>query len=135
MDLCPIHQVWPKHNARYGERGKKTRHAEEGVERQHQGIDRPGVFQVPEGSREQGKIEQTGCEIICGAPMTLTVKGLMMMKMMQWVLISVSPYLYVFISVSLGGLCMCPHLYMSHLCVPLTPSLTLYPSTPNLSLT
>ena len=81
------------------------------------------------------KWRKLSCKIICGAPMTLTVKGLMMMKMMQWVLISVSPYLYVFISVSLGGLCMCPHLYMSHLCVPLTPSLTLYPSTPNLSLT
>ena len=55
MDLSPIHQVWPKHNARYGERGKKTRHAEEGVERQHQGIDRPGVFQVPEGSGDRKK--------------------------------------------------------------------------------
>ena len=28
---------------------------------------RPGVCQVPEGSREQGKMEETGCEIICGA--------------------------------------------------------------------
>ena len=34
--------------------------------RQHQGMDRPGVRQVPEGSEEQGKIEETGCEIICG---------------------------------------------------------------------
>ena len=42
-------------------------------------MDRPGVRQVPEGSGEQGKIEETGCEIICGAPMTLVVKGLMMM--------------------------------------------------------
>ena len=47
--------------------GKKTRPTEEEVERQHQGIDRPGVRQVPEGSGEQGKMEQTGCEIICGA--------------------------------------------------------------------
>ena len=30
--------------------------------------DRPGVRQVPEGSREQGKQEETGCEIIRGAP-------------------------------------------------------------------
>ena len=50
------------------------------VERQHQGMDRPGVWQVPEGS-EQGKMEKTGCEIICGAPTTLAVKGLMMMMM------------------------------------------------------
>ena len=36
----------------------------------------PGVQQVPEGSGEQGKMEKTGCEIICGAPMTPSmVKG------------------------------------------------------------
>ena len=38
-------------------------------------MDRPGVQQVPEGSGEQGKMEETGCETICGAPTTLTVKG------------------------------------------------------------
>ena len=48
--------------------------------RQHQGMDRPGVRQVPEGSGEQGKMEKTGCKVICGAPTTLAVKGLMMMK-------------------------------------------------------
>ena len=47
--------------------------------RQHQEMDRPGVHQVPEGSGEQGKMEKTGCKIICGAPMTHVVKGLMMM--------------------------------------------------------
>ena len=45
------------------------------VGRQHQGMDRPGVRQVPEGSGEQGKMEETGREIICGAPTTLAVKG------------------------------------------------------------
>ena len=48
--------------------------AEEEVGRQHQEMDRPGVRQVPEGSGEQGKMEKTGCEIICGAPTTLAVK-------------------------------------------------------------
>ena len=38
--------------------------------RQDQGMDRPGVRQVPEGSGEQGNMEETGCEIICGAPKT-----------------------------------------------------------------
>ena len=47
----------------------------EEVGRQHQGMDRPGVRQVPDGSGEQGKMEKTGCEIICGAPVTLAVKG------------------------------------------------------------
>ena len=43
--------------------------------RLHQGMDKPGVWQVPEGSGTQGKMEETGCEIICGALMTLAVKG------------------------------------------------------------
>ena len=51
--------------------------------RQHQGMDRPGVRQVPEGSGEHGKMEKTGCKIICGAPTTLAVKGLMMMMMIS----------------------------------------------------
>ena len=47
------------------------------MERQLQGMDRPGVLQVSEGSREQEKMEESGCKI-CGAPATLAVKGLMM---------------------------------------------------------
>ena len=43
---------------------------EEEVGRQRQGMDRPGVRQIPEGSGEQGKLEETGCEIIGGAPAT-----------------------------------------------------------------
>ena len=55
--------------------GKKARQTEEEVGRQHQKMDGPGVRQVPEGSGEQGKMEKTGCEIICGAPTTFAVKG------------------------------------------------------------
>ena len=61
---------------RFGsERGKKKRQTEKEVERQHLGMDRPGVHQVPEGCEEQRKMEEAGREIICGAPMTLAVKG------------------------------------------------------------
>ena len=44
---------------------------------------RPGVRKVPEGSGEQGQMEpeENGFEIICGAPTTLAVKGLLMMMM------------------------------------------------------
>ena len=63
------------HLARHSERGKKTRQTEEEVGRQHQGMGRPGVWQVAEGSGEQGKMEKTGYKIICGATTTLTVKG------------------------------------------------------------
>ena len=55
--------------------GKKTRQTEEKVGRQHQGVDGPGVRQVPEGGGEQRKTKETGSEIICGAPTTLSVKG------------------------------------------------------------
>ena len=48
------------------------------VERQHQGMDVPGIWQVPDGSGEQGKIENAGGKIICGSPATLVVKGMMM---------------------------------------------------------
>ena len=65
----------------HSERGKKIRQTEEEVGRQHQGMDRPGVRQVPEGNGEQGKMEKTGCKIICGAPTTLAVKGLIMMML------------------------------------------------------
>ena len=71
------------HLARHSESGKKTRQTEEEVGRQHQGMDRPGVLQVPEGSGEQGKMEKTGCRIIYGAPTTLVVKGLMIIMMKE----------------------------------------------------
>ena len=45
-------------------------------------MDRPRVRQVTEGSGEQGKMEETGYEIICGAPTTLAVKGQMMMMIL-----------------------------------------------------
>ena len=74
MVMSPVRQVWPKHLERHSEMWKKTRQAEEEVGRQHQGMDRPGVHQVQEGSGEQGKMEEIGCKSICGAPTTLAVK-------------------------------------------------------------
>ena len=68
----PFIRSGQNHLARHSERGKKTGQTEEAVGRQHQGMDRPGVCQVPEGGGQQGK---TGCEIICGAPTTLAIKG------------------------------------------------------------
>ena len=83
-DLLQTAVVWSRlpfirpgqnHLARHSKRGKKTRLTEEEVGRQHQGTDRPGVRQVHDGSGEQGKMEETGYKIICGAPATFTVKG------------------------------------------------------------
>ena len=67
----PFIRSGQNHLAVHSERGKKTRQTEEEVGRQHQGMDRPGVHQVPEGSGEKGKMEETGCKIICGASTNL----------------------------------------------------------------
>ena len=71
----PFIRCGQNHLARHSERGKKTRQTEEEVGRQHQVMDRPGVRQVTEVSGEQGKMEETGCKVICGALTTLVVKG------------------------------------------------------------
>ena len=63
------------HLARHSERGKKTRQTEKEVGGQHQGMDRPGVHQVSEGSGERRKVEETGFQVICGAPTTIAIKG------------------------------------------------------------
>ena len=55
--------------------GKKTSLTEKEVEREHQKMDRVGVCQAPKGSGEQRTIVEAGCEVICGALMTLMVKG------------------------------------------------------------
>ena len=43
-------------------------------------MERPGVRQVPEGNREQENMEETGCEVICGARTTPAFKGQVKMK-------------------------------------------------------
>ena len=60
-----------KRGRRQGRQKKRRKKKEVG--RQRQGMDRPGVRQVPEGSGEQGKMEETGCEV--GVPTTSAVKG------------------------------------------------------------
>ena len=82
MVCFPFIRSGQNHLARHSERGKKTRWTKEEVGR-HQGMDRPGVRKVPKGSGEQGKMEKTGCKIICGAPTTFTVKWKTMMMMMM----------------------------------------------------
>ena len=71
----PFNRSGKNHLARHSEKGKKTRQTEEEVGRQHQGMERPEIRQVPEGSEEQRKMEETACEIICCVPTTLAVIG------------------------------------------------------------
>ena len=70
----PFIRSGQNHLARHCERGKKTRQKEKNMGRQHQGMDRPGVRQVPGGSGEQRKIEESDCIVICAAPTTSVVK-------------------------------------------------------------
>ena len=73
--FLPFIRSGQNHLSRHSEREKKTRQTEKEVERQHQGMDRPGARQVPEGSGEQRKMEETGCEVIVGAPTDPRGKG------------------------------------------------------------
>ena len=75
MVVIPVHQVWQKPSCKAQCKGEEDKADGKREERQHQGIDRPGVRQVPEGSGELTKMEEIGCKIICGAPTTLLVKG------------------------------------------------------------
>ena len=75
MSCLPFNRSGQNHLARHSEMGKKARQTDEEVGRQLEGMDRLGVRQVPEGSGEQGKMEETGSEVTCGAPTTLAAKG------------------------------------------------------------
>ena len=75
MFTSSVHQSGQNYLARHIEKGRKTRQTEKEGGRQHQGMDKPGVRQVPGGNGEQRKMEETGCEVIYGAPATPAVKG------------------------------------------------------------
>ena len=76
MDMSLVIRSGRNRLAKHSEREKKKRQTEKKKEvgKQHQGIDRPGGHQVPEGYGEQRKMEETGCEIIRGAPTAPDVK-------------------------------------------------------------
>ena len=77
--MFAMHHVWPKPSCKGtvkgGRRQGRRRKRWEDIIRELTGL----IRQVQEGSGEQGKMEKTGRKINCGAPMTLAVKGLMMM--------------------------------------------------------
>ena len=84
MVMSPVHQVWPKtilQGTVKGERrqGRQRKRWEDNI-REWTGLE---FAKVPEGSGEQGKMEKTGYEIMCGAPTTLTLKGETIMMMMR----------------------------------------------------
>ena len=80
----PFIRSGQNHLVRHSERGKKTRRTKEEGEdnvREWTGL---GFGKSQRAVENRGKkMEKTGCKIICGAPTTLAVKGLMMMMMIQ----------------------------------------------------
>ena len=55
--------------------GKKTRQTEEEVGRHIREWAGQEFAKSKRSVENRGKMEETGCEIICGAPKTLVVKG------------------------------------------------------------
>ena len=68
------------HLARHSEGGKEDK-ADRRKIGKTLGNGQAWSHQVPESSGEQKQMEETVCEIICGAQTTLAVEGLMMMMM------------------------------------------------------
>ena len=92
--MSPVHQVWTEPSWKAQWKGEEDMADTGRAGRQHQGMDRLGLHQLPDGSGEQGEMkkEKTGCKIICGAITTLGVKGwMMMMKMKFWICLSPLP--------------------------------------------
>ena len=57
-------------------KGARTGRQKRRWEDKHQRMDRNGVWRFPEGSEKQGKVARYCCNVICGAPTTIKVKGL-----------------------------------------------------------
>ena len=73
MVMSPVHQVWPnpaRHSERGRRQGRQRKRWEDNI-REWTGLEFTKSQRTVE-NRE--KMEETGCEIICGAPTTLAVK-------------------------------------------------------------
>ena len=80
MVMSPVHQVWPKPSCKAQWKGEEDK-----ADRGRGGRTTSGNGQAlsSAGPRRQwrtGEMEKTGCKFICGAPTTIAVKGLMMMR-------------------------------------------------------
>ena len=72
-------------------RGKKTKQTEEEVGRHIREWTDLEFGKSKKAVENREKMEKTGCKIICGAPTTPVVKGLMMMMMMMMMMIRTLP--------------------------------------------
>ena len=80
MVMSPVHQVWPEPSRKAQRKGEEDKAGRGRGGKTTSGNGQAWSFAGPRGQGEQGKMEKNGCEIICGAPTTLAVKGQMMMR-------------------------------------------------------
>ena len=76
--------IWPKPSGKVQWKGEEYK-ADRGRDgKTTSGNGQAWSSQVPEGSGEQGKMEETGCKIICGAPTTFAVRDRSDMRKREW---------------------------------------------------
>ena len=85
--MSPVYQIWPKPSCKDtvkgGKRQGRLRERWEDNIREWTGRE---VGRSQRAVDKIGKMEKTGCEIICGFLTTLAVKGWMMMMMMMMII-------------------------------------------------
>ena len=77
MVKSPDHQVWPKPSIWQGtaKGGKRQGRQKKRWEKNIKEWTGKELFKSPGGSKEQRKMEETGCEVFWGALTSLVVKG------------------------------------------------------------
>ena len=75
MDMSPVHKVWQEPSCIAQRKGEEDKADRKRGGRTKLGNEKAWIRQVPEGSGEQRKMEETGCEVICGASTTHAVEG------------------------------------------------------------
>ena len=70
--MSPVHQVWPKPSCREQLKGEEDKSDRKRGGKITSGNGRAWSSPSPRG---QWKMEKNGCEVTCGAAMTLVIKG------------------------------------------------------------
>ena len=81
--MSPVHQIWPKPSCKARRKGEENKADRGRGGKTTSGNGQAWISASPKGQWRTGKNGKTGCKIICGAPTTLAVKGLMMMMMVE----------------------------------------------------
>ena len=75
MDMSPVHRVWPKLPCKAQWKGEEDKEDRKRGGETMSGNGQAWSLPSPRGQQRTEKMEETDCEIICGAPTTLAVKG------------------------------------------------------------